>query len=62
MKKFLNTLLIIVGGFLVIVGIYIALREFGITSGKEYGIGLAVVYAAVGGVLLAVGVVKRKEL
>ena len=62
MKKLLNTLLIAIGAFLVIVGAYIALREFGITSGKEYGIGIAVVYAVIGGVLLAVGVAKRKSL
>lgn len=62
MKKFLNTLLIAIGAFLIIVGVYIMLREMGITSGKEYGIGLAVVYAIVGVVLLAIGLVKRKSL
>lgn len=62
MRKFLNGLLIFVGAFLLITAVYILLREMGVTSGKEYGIGMAVVYAVIGGALLAIGVVSRKNL
>lgn len=62
MRKFLNGLLIFVGAYLLITAVYILLREMGVTSGKEYGIGMAVVYAVIGGVLLAIGVVRRKNL
>lgn len=62
MMKFFNGLLIFAGAFLLVTAVYILLREMGITSGKEYGIGMAVVYAVIGGALLTIGLARRKNL